>query len=79
MRSLTEGSGHEDEVLRGYGLALHRLLGAAVSREVSEGIVLDYDVNGRPVGIDIDNATSRVDLERLIVSSLPGEIQTDAA
>ena len=49
------------------------------SREVSTGIVLDYDVNGNLVGIDIDHASSKVDLERLIVSSLPGNVETDAA
>ncbi len=52
---------------------------SAESREVSEGIVLDYDGNGNLVGIDIDNASSKVDLERLIVSSLPGNVETDAA
>ena len=49
------------------------------SREVSEGVVLDYDTHGNLVGIDIDNATSKVALERLVVSSLPGSIETDAA
>ena len=49
------------------------------SREVSEGIVLDYDEKGNLVGIDIDNATSKVALEKLVVSSLPGTIETDAA
>ena len=29
------------------------------SREVSEGVVLDYDAAGNLVGIDIDNATKR--------------------
>lgn len=29
------------------------------SREVSEGIVLDYDSSGRLVDIDIDNAATR--------------------
>ena len=48
------------------------------SKEVSEGIVLDYDANGNLVGIDIDNATSKVALEKLTVSSLPGTIETDA-
>ncbi len=52
---------------------------SAESREVSEGIVLDYDERGNLVGIDIDNATSRVALDRLIVSSLPGPVETDAA
>ena len=49
------------------------------SREVSEGIVLDYDEKGNLVGIDIDNAISKVALEKLVVSSLPGTIETDAA
>ena len=29
---------------------------SAESREISEGIVLDYDASGKRVGIDIDNA-----------------------
>jgi len=34
------------------------------SREVSEGVVLDYDTRGNLVGIDIDNASAKVDLAR---------------
>ncbi len=49
------------------------------SREVSEGIVLDYDEKGNLVGIDIDNATAKVALEKLVLSSLPGTVETDAA
>ena len=49
------------------------------SREISEGIVLDYDAEGKLVGIDIDNASNKVDLDRLILSSLPGKVETDAA
>jgi len=49
------------------------------SREVSEGIVLDYDEHGNLVGIDIDNASSKVALEKLTISSLPGIVETDAA
>jgi uncharacterized protein YuzE len=49
------------------------------SREVSEGIVLDYDATGNLVGIDIDNASTKVELEKLILSNLPGTIETDAA
>ncbi len=49
------------------------------SREISEGVVLDYDADGRLVGIDIDNATNKVELKRLILSKLPGKIETDAA
>ena len=49
------------------------------SREVSEGIVLDYDNRGNLVGIDIDNASQKVELKRLILSKLPGKIETAAA
>ena len=49
------------------------------SREVSEGIVLDYDEKRNLVGIDIDNATAKVALEKLVLSSLPGTVETDAA
>jgi uncharacterized protein YuzE len=35
------------------------------SREVSAGVVLDYDAQGRVVGIDIDEASSTVDLAKL--------------
>ena len=46
------------------------------SREISEGVVLDYDAAGRLVGIDIDNASKKVELQRLIPSRLPGTVET---
>ena len=49
------------------------------SKEVSAGVVLDYDAQGNLVGIDIDNAKRKVALERLVVTSLPGIVVTDAA
>lgn len=49
------------------------------SREVSAGIVLDYDSDGRLVGIDIDNARNKVDLSKLTLSNLPGIVENDAA
>ena len=52
---------------------------SAESKEISEGIVLDYDDKGRLVGIDIDNASAKVKLDKLILSNLPGTIETDAA
>lgn len=52
---------------------------SADSREISEGIVLDYDAKGSLVGIDIDNASTKVKLEKLILSNLPGTIETNAA
>ncbi len=45
------------------------------SREVSEGVVLDYDSKGNLVGIDIDNASRKVALERLVVSQLPCKLE----
>jgi uncharacterized protein YuzE len=52
---------------------------SAESREVSEGVVLDYDADGCLVGIDIDNASTKVDLDKLILSRLPGKVETAAA
>jgi uncharacterized protein YuzE len=49
------------------------------SREISEGVVLDYDDRGNLVGIDIDNASRKVELNRLILSKLPGKVETAAA
>lgn len=49
------------------------------SREVSEGVVLDYDAEGRLVGIDIDHASRKVELKRLVLSKLPAKIETAAA
>jgi len=46
------------------------------SREISEGVVLDYDAGGNLVGIDIDNASKKVQLKQLILSNLPGKVQT---
>jgi uncharacterized protein YuzE len=49
------------------------------SHEVSEGVVLDYDAQGNLVGIDIDNASKKVQLKELILSKLPSEVRTVAA
>jgi uncharacterized protein YuzE len=49
------------------------------SREISDGIVLDYDRRGHLVGIDIDNASDKVELKRLILSKLPGTVETAVA
>jgi uncharacterized protein YuzE len=46
------------------------------SREVSEGVVLDYDAEGNLVGIDIDNASKKLDLTEFTLSRLPAETQT---
>jgi uncharacterized protein YuzE len=51
---------------------------SAESREVSAGVVLDFDAAGNLVGIDIDNASAKVQLDRLVVSKLPAKIETVA-
>ncbi len=49
------------------------------SREVSEGVVIDYDVRGNLVGIDIDNASTKVDMRILKLTNLPAKVETVAA
>jgi len=49
------------------------------SREISEGVVLDYDAQGNLVGIDIDNASSKLNLKELTLSKLPTERQSLSA
>lgn len=44
------------------------------SREVSDGIVLDYDTDGNLVGIDIDQASLKLDIKELILSKLPAQV-----
>jgi uncharacterized protein YuzE len=46
------------------------------SRDISEGIVLDYDESGSIVGIDIDNASKKVDLQELKATKIPFTMQT---
>ncbi len=41
------------------------------SRETADGVVLDFDDDGRLVGIDIDHASKVVDLSRLEAEELP--------
>jgi uncharacterized protein YuzE len=49
------------------------------SREITEGGVLDYNAEGNLVGIDIDNASQKVDLKKLTLNKLPAIIQTNPA
>ena len=54
-------------------------LPSASSKEISEGVVLDYDAKGNLVGIDIDNASRKVELKQLVLNKLPASIKTVAA
>jgi len=45
------------------------------SREVSDGIVLDYDADGDLVGIDIDHASQKLEIKEIILSKLPAKVK----
>jgi uncharacterized protein YuzE len=49
------------------------------SKAISDGIVLDYDADGNLVGIDIDNASKKVQLKELTLRKMPFETHTFAA
>ena len=45
------------------------------SDEVKDGVVLDFDATGALVGIDVQHASKRADLNNLSLSKLPfGEL-----
>jgi uncharacterized protein YuzE len=41
------------------------------AHEVAPGIVIDFDAEGKPVGIDIDHAKKILDLATIEAESLP--------
>ena len=41
------------------------------SQEISEGIVIDYDSGGNIVGMDIDNASKKLNLSELVIKRMP--------
>lgn len=45
------------------------------SREVSDGIVLDFDEQGNVVGIDIDHASDKVQLSRLVLQGIHATVE----
>ncbi|MBL0170546.1 MAG: DUF2283 domain-containing protein [Gemmatimonadaceae bacterium] len=49
------------------------------SREVADGVVLDFDVAGNLVGIDIDQASTKVQLGRLVLRGMTGHIERTVA
>lgn len=49
------------------------------SLEVSEGIVIDYDADGRITGIDVDNASHKIGLKEIILNKIPAQHQSITA
>lgn len=47
---------------------------SAETREISPGINLDYDNEGELVGIDIDNASKKLDLKELTLYHIPAQV-----
>jgi len=45
------------------------------SDEVAEGIVIDYDKEGNIVGLDIDNASKKLELNELTLDHLPVDLE----
>jgi uncharacterized protein YuzE len=51
---------------------------STVSREVSPGVVLDFNTNGKLVGIDLEHASQHVNLSTLDIEDLPAHITARA-
>lgn len=49
------------------------------SVEISEGVVVDYDEDGHIIGIDIDNASRKIDLSEIVLSKIPSQLQSITA
>lgn len=47
--------------------------------EISEGVAADYGASGSLVGIDIDNASRKMDIKELIINHIPFLTQKIAA
>lgn len=52
---------------------------SAESREVSPGLVIDYDAEGNVVGIDIAHASRKLDLDELVFSKLSAHASREPA
>ncbi len=51
---------------------------SADSKEVSAGVVVDYDANGQITGIDIDHASRLTNLSQFLVSGFTPRLQPEA-
>ncbi|MBP9191011.1 MAG: DUF2283 domain-containing protein [Ignavibacteria bacterium] len=48
---------------------------SVTSEEISEGIVFDFDKDSNIVGLDIDQASLKLDMNELVLSKLPVSLQ----
>ena len=46
------------------------------SAEISTRIIVDYDADGSVAGIDIDDASHKLDLTRVVLNKLPGVVES---
>ena len=44
------------------------------SREVAAGLVADFDAQGRVIGLDIEHASTMLDLTKLETDSMPSRV-----
>jgi uncharacterized protein YuzE len=51
---------------------------SADSREVADGLVVDFDAEGNVVGLDIDHASEKLDLRTLETVALPPAVARGA-
>ena len=51
---------------------------SADTREIAPDVRLDLDADGRPVGLDIDHASTILDLDTLETKGLPVQLATRA-
>lgn len=48
------------------------------SKAVADGVVADFDANGKLVGIDIDNASKIADLQHFVASGFLPDFRLEA-
>ena len=48
---------------------------SANTQEIAEGVAVDYDTDGNMTGIDIDNASQKVNLKEVILNKIPAETE----
>lgn len=48
---------------------------SADTDEIADGVTIDYDAEGRVIGIDIEHATSCLDLGQRELHGFPGQLR----